>query len=185
MGKLIGVTGRALAGKDTFAKGLLVRGFVRAALADPLKDITAHIADEPVALYHDVVTKEQFSEGLGMTRRAGLQKMGTEGVRNVLGPDVWVRRLVRRWECAGRPNTVITDVRFDNEADMIIAAGGFILRIERGGSGLSGDAAKHSSEAGVSDDRILCTLVNDGTVEKLQAEAADFADVEYGPGHGV
>lgn len=175
MNILIGVTGKARAGKDTFAKGLVARGFQRVAFADPLKYITAHIADEPSSLYHDDVTKEEYSEGLGMTRRKGLQLLGTEGVRNVFGPDIWANRALRRWVRNGRPNTVITDVRFDNEADLIIAHGGFVVRIVRPGhDNLVSGAAGHVSEQGVSDERVLITVENSGTVEQLMAMAAEF-----------
>ncbi len=178
MNILMGITGFAGAGKDTFALGLVELGFERQAFADALKQVTAYIADEPKSLYHDPVAKEQYSESLQMTRRRALQLLGTEGVRNTLGPDVWSRRLLRKWASDGRPDTVVTDVRFDNEADAIIAAGGYIVRVVRGAQLLKGAAAAHASEAGVSEDRVLITVFNDGTVEELKAEAQKLRSYE-------
>lgn len=183
MKKLIGITGKARAGKDTFAAGLTKLGFSRAAFADALKEVTALIADESVDLYHRHETKDNYSPGLGMTRRQGLQLLGTEGIRKVLGPDVWASRTLRQWARYNYPDTVVSDVRFDNEADLIIANGGFIVRIVRpGNDGLTGEAGAHSSEHGVSEDRVLITIVNDGTKKDLWKKAEEFiVDLRFDP----
>lgn len=170
--KLVGITGKARSGKDTFAKELIRHGYRRAAFADALKQVTALIANEEPSLYFDEVTKEEYSYALGMTRRKALQLLGTEGIRNTLGADVWVRRLLREWQADGMPATVITDVRFDNEAEAVIRAGGHIVRIVRPGQeGLQGVSGQHASEAGVSDHLIDVEIVNDGSIGDLWAEA--------------
>jgi hypothetical protein len=164
---LIAITGLAHSGKDTFAKGLIEKGFIRLAFADALKDVTAMIADEDPALYHDNLGKEQYSEALGKTRRMALQEVGS-GIRNTLGKETWVNRALRRWIADGRPDSVITDCRYDNEADAVIALGGIIVRIERPDNvGLTGAAAQHESENGVSINRISIFVRNDHTMEDL------------------
>jgi hypothetical protein len=171
--RLVGVTGRARSGKDTFAQGLIRHGYRRAAFADALKQVTALIANEPPELFFDEVTKEEFSPNLGMTRRKALQLLGTEGIRKVLGDNVWVDRLLRSWREDGMHATVITDVRFDNEARAIAELGGHIVLITRPDNvGLQGSAATHASERGVSEDLIDLEVVNDGSVAELWAEAA-------------
>jgi hypothetical protein len=170
--RLVAITGKARAGKDTFAQALVQKGFRRVSFADALKEVTALIADEPVHLYYDDVSKEEYCEALGMTRRQALQKLGTEGVRAVFGPDVWVNRVLRRWVREGRPPLVSADCRFDNEARLIREAGGIVVRIIRpDNTGLTGEAAVHASERGVSDDLIDVEITNNGSVGDLHAEA--------------
>lgn len=169
--KLVGVTGRARAGKDTFAKALIQHGYKRIAFADAVKQVTALIANEPTHLFYDDVTKEEHSEGLGMTRRKAMQLIGTEGVRRVLGDNIWVDRALREWISDGRPAAVITDVRFDNEARAIIELGGHIVRIVRPDAGLHGEAAQHASEAGVSEDLVDIEITNNGSIGELWEEA--------------
>lgn len=171
MAKLIGVTGLARAGKDTFAAQCAARGYDRGAFADALKEATAFIADEPQDLYFNDTTKEEYSEALGMTRRKALQGLGN-GVREVLGPMTWVNRLLRRWEADGRPPMVISDVRYPNEAEAVRALGGAVVRIVRDGAGLSGEAGKHISEAGVPDDFVDFEVLNNGTIDDLGRAAA-------------
>lgn len=139
------------------------------AFADPLKEVVALLAAEPVSLYHDQDTKAQISPMLGMTRREALQLMGTEGVRQLFGADLWARRLMHVWGTLGRPPLVIPDCRFDNEAEAVKSSGGVVIRVVRPGQASEG-IAEHASEAGVSDHLISFTVVNDGTPEQLQSQ---------------
>lgn len=171
MTKLIGVTGLARAGKDTFAQECVKRGYKRLAFADALKTTVAHIANEPSHLYFDDVTKEEYTPSLDMTRRRALQEVGN-GIRESLGTMTWIRRVLRQWEADGRPPTVISDVRYPNEAHAIHELGGIVVRVNRRGAGLSGDAAKHVSEAGVPENLLDFDLDNNGTVSELGVEVA-------------
>jgi hypothetical protein len=165
---LIGITGRLHAGKDTAAQVFIDNGYVRESFADPLKSVVALLADENVQLYHDPVTKEEYSPMLGMVRRNALQLVGTDGVRVIFGADFWARRLLTLWERDDRPATVITDCRFDNEAEAIRAVGGVVIRIVRPDNDADKfGVAGHVSEAGVSDHLVDYTIVNDGTVHDL------------------
>lgn len=172
MNILIGVTGEARAGKDTFARLLGEHGYRRVAFADALKQVVALIADEPVGLYHDDTTKEQYTDALGMTRRQALQLMGTEGGRKVLGDLVWVNRLTRSWRNAGKPRWVVSDVRFDNEAEAIRANGGIIVKIVRPqAEKISTGVAGHASEGGIDHSLVDFHVKNSGTLEDLASSA--------------
>lgn len=184
MTTLIAFTGRAGAGKDTAAQALIDRGFQRMAFADCLKEVVALLADEPVGWYHDPVLKEEFSHALGMTRRSALQLMGTEGVRKIFGADFWASRLLRRWHTLGRPNTVITDCRFDNEASLVRLEGGTVIKVVRPGSALDGVQMQHASELGVSDDLVDVYIYNDGTLEDLQDLVRDALVKDVWGAHG-
>lgn len=171
MNILIAATGRAGSGKDTFAKPLLGAGFKRAAFADALKEITAFIANEPVEWFHDYELKELQSPALGMTRRAALQKVGS-AMRNLFGEDVWCNRVMSDWVACGKPDTVITDCRYDNEARAVLDAGGTVVSLVRPGEKLlSGESAAHESENGVNDAFVTIEVTNNGSIGDLHHEA--------------
>lgn len=170
MRKLIGITGKAGAGKDTLANVFIQSGFTRMAFADVLKEITGMLAAEPAYLYHDRDAKEEFCDALGMTRRSALQKVGN-GMRGILGDDVWVKRLITHWVKRGHIPTIITDVRYENEAQAISDARGLVIRVVRPDNvGLTGEAAAHISEQALPDDLIDVEVANDGTIGELRAE---------------
>lgn len=168
--KLVGVTGLARSGKDSFAKSFTSAGYYRLAFADPLKRIAAYLSREPTQLFFSDKGKEEICPSFGKTRREVLQGLGVS-VRDTLGPDAWVNFALAHWLEMKQAPTVITDVRFDNEAAAIRDAGGMIVRIVRPGAGLSGEQGQHSSEAGVSDDLVDVEITNDGTLGELAVEA--------------
>jgi hypothetical protein len=83
-----------------------------------------------------------------MTVRDFLQRLGTDGLRNGLHPNVWVNALMADYKkelrietnhpysehlTAKYPNWIITDTRFPNEAQAIKDKGGIIIRVDRPG----------------------------------------------------
>jgi hypothetical protein len=181
MTKLLGITGLAQAGKDTFADICVKLGYTRLAFADAVKTTTAFVANEPTHLYFANVTKEEHTDALGMTRRRAMQNVGN-GMREIIGPRVWVNRTFREWESNGRQPTVISDIRYDNEAEEVRNHGGFNVRIIRSGSGLEGEAAKHISEAGVRNHLIDFEIFNNGSISELQAEVKKILLIVDGRG---
>lgn len=170
MSKLIGITGRARSGKDTLAAVFVRHGYKQLAFANSLKATCALIAKEDRWLWFNDETKEQVSKSLGMPRRIALQKVG-KALRDTLGPDVWVNRLLTTWVTRNKEPAVISDVRYENEAKAIKALGGIIIRVVRPGEGLEGEAATHESEQGISDDLVDVEIYNDGTITELTSEA--------------
>lgn len=139
---IIAFTGLAGAGKSTAAMHLVKsRGFERVRFAGPLKAMMAALGLSPAEIDGD--RKEQPCELLGgRTPRYAMQTIGTEWGRDLIAPDLWIRA----WHAALAKVTgdvVIDDCRFPNEADAVIAAGGFMVRVERPGAGT---ASIHSSE---------------------------------------
>jgi hypothetical protein len=187
---IIGITGRAGAGKDTLARAIAdelgdleITSTIRP-LADPLKRIAGDVFGfTQKQLYGPSEQRNQpdprwtRDDGRGpLTPREALQTLGTEWGR-ALHPDVWIRMLIR--EHASHKSggvSIVPDVRFDNEARAIREYGGFVLAIVRPGdaSALTGAAATHASEAGVSADLIHHTIVNDRGVDDLALEAGAF-----------
>lgn len=131
------------------------------------------ISDGKMPCYIEGALKETPVSVLnGKTARHIMQTLGTEWGRQRLGQSLWTDVALRRAETM--PLCVITDVRFDNEAQAVASAGGVVIKILREGMGPSGDA--HASEAGVSAHLIHDTVYNNGSVVDLQSRLIKKAD---------
>ena len=140
--RLIGLCGYARSGKDTAAEYLAAEhGYERRAFADKLRalaeaidpilgeDGVGYSYTEAVWDYSYEVAKDRFPE-----LRRFLVALG-KGVREVLGPDVWVDA------CLPRPGVVsplspfehivVSDVRYLNEVQRIIDLGGEVWYVNR------------------------------------------------------
>lgn len=151
--QLIGLIGRKGAGKDTAAALLLSKGYQNVKFAGALKDMI-----RTVLAYQGVsaVTIERMIEGdlkeietgylAGRTPRHAMQTLGTEWGRELIASDFWVGTAISK--SVGHP-TVITDVRFPNEMEAVVEAGGVCF-------GISADwihpaEGEHESEALIDD----------------------------------
>lgn len=144
--QLVGITGKAGAGKDTIADYLVQEHhFIKLSFAGPLKAMLATVGlPEPT----DRAAKELPVEGFNFTWRDAAQKLGTEWGRS-LDPDIWIKimeRAIQRF--SDDVEIVFADVRFDNEAEMIRRLGGKILHVTGRAADLGANAG-HASEAGV------------------------------------
>ena len=152
--KLIGLVGNARVGKDTAAEVFFRAGFERAAFADPIKALAVqHFG------WHGV--KDERGRKL-------LQDLGMAG--REFDSEVWIRHM--RWSNPiryGKP-CVITDVRFENEAQWIQRQGGKLVRIIRPDI----PVIQHVSET--EQKKIAChyEIVNAGTVQDLHALVEDL-----------
>ena len=179
---IIGLAGKAGSGKDTAGAFLSTyHGYRRFAYADALKraalDINPIIFDDerlaPLVVVHGMdFVKRAYPEA-----RRFLQELGTS-MRGV-DEQIWLRPLdMMAFALAPESGIVVTDVRFDNEAQQIIDLGGIVVNIVRTGAGLSGAEANHASEAGVSEDLIDTTIHNDGSLEDLRSAVASLVNGE-------
>jgi hypothetical protein len=173
---LIGLCGPAGAGKNTVAELLIDSdrcSFQQLAFADPLYECVAVITGISVAGLQNRETKEAVIPWLGKSPRQMLQSMGTEWGREMIHPKIWIRITMERaipHLAVGR-GVVITDVRFDNEAQAVIDAGGEVWKVVRPGwQCLDAGAAGHQSEAGVSDHLIARTIDNSGSLDDLRSQ---------------
>ncbi|MFD8318907.1 nucleoside/nucleotide kinase family protein [Kitasatospora purpeofusca] len=141
----VALIGRARSGKDT-AAAILQRdyGFTRVALADPLKAMALDVdpviglemlgvhAPAPLHLRTAVErygwerVKDEYPEA-----RRFLQRLGSEGIREHVDRDFWIRRCLRDAAAVGGP-VVVTDVRFANEAVNLIRNGFRVWYLDRG-----------------------------------------------------
>lgn len=169
---LVGLCGLAGAGKNAVAAILRDRrNFTPIAFADPIYAAVAAITGLSVAELADREAKERPIEWLGKSPRSLLQTLGTEWGRESVHDQIWVRRAMRRAGdvLAAGGHVAITDVRFPNEAEAIRAAGGRVWRVCRQSAGLAGEAARHSSEAGIPERLVHLLIHNDGSLRDLEA----------------
>jgi hypothetical protein len=74
-------------------------------------------------------------------------------------------------ETNNEKNVIVTDVRFQHEADMITQMGGYLIKIIRPSLDKSNELYKHCSETAISTMKVNYTVVNDDTLEKLYTVA--------------
>lgn len=141
--KIIGFAGRKWSGKDTSADHLVRKhGFVQYAFAAPLKNFCRDIFD----LDHDQLygsKREEVDTRYDLTPRQLLQKFGSDFLRDMIDKDFWIKFFVR-WANQQTKPIVVSDVRFQNELDIIRSLGGRVVRIDRKDGHGSNDP--HASE---------------------------------------
>ncbi|XKH58593.1 hypothetical protein LG293_16195 (plasmid) [Citricoccus nitrophenolicus] len=185
---VIGLNGFARSGKDTAAQALIARGFVRIALADPIREAllvldpyVGFTASGPVRLATalssvggdwDLLKKHEL---FGNESRRQMQVLGTEVARIQWWDGFWLDLADQKMaalRAEGHTRFVITDVRFPNEGEWARAHGWPVVRITRPGVG---PVNGHSSEAGLPDELVDHEVANDGTIEALHRKVADLA----------
>lgn len=198
---LIGMTGRAGSGKTTAANWVLRNHGTANAMsfAGPLKSMTRELlrmalpkgeAEKAGTYISDPILKETPIPYLGgLTARRIMQTLGTEWGRVALHPDFWVgiaaakveRQLGSTFKKSDKVplKIIFDDVRFANEADMIRAYGGVVVQVVRPDSDKPADIASHASEA--MDFTPDITIINEGTVEELDAKMAALFPVPPKP----
>ena len=169
---IIGLSGKAQAGKDTVA-AILVEdyGSTRLAFADVIK-AAVYMLDPIISLsglrlQHLVDTNgweaaKQFPE----VRRL-LQVFGTEVGREMIDPQIWIELTMNGIKASG--NFVISDVRFRNEAEEIKYQGGQVWRITRAVNEIN----FHRSETELDSWNFDQYIPNNGTVEELRNEVKE------------
>ena len=168
--KLIGVTGKARSGKDTFARILVEdHGFKRMAFADPVKVASAIIFGWPVEQVFDDSFKTFRSDYWGLTVREAFQRVGTEAIRGEFGEDHWIKRwLLDYSKVKDVMSVVVADVRSEAEAEAIRSLGGMIVHLHRDKAGLQGSEGQHSSEAGITFGERDINIDNNGALHQLE-----------------
>lgn len=163
---IVGLSGFARSGKDAIAKILVEEhGFTRLAFADPIRELLLQI--NPILSngkrLNEVIGEIGWENAKAQTEvRRLLQDTGV-GARTVMGEQVWVVPVMMQMIIPG--DFVITDVRFENEANMIKDFGGEVWRVTRDGVSAVND---HISEASLIDYSFDHIIENNGTLEDLR-----------------
>lgn len=186
---MVGLAGAAGAGKDSVASALTDIGFVQYALASPIKRALNAIFGWTMDNWENREWKEKDG-ALGFSPRRAAQTLGTEWGRSI-NERLWL-------ELAGytlnfyddaheraaqaqaeNPDSVVemmphyvgmvvSDVRFENEAQWVREQGGEIWHIRRDDAP---SVAAHSSEAGVVQQDADIVIYNSGTLDGLKQGA--------------
>jgi hypothetical protein len=180
---LIGLCGYAGAGKDTAAHVLIEElYFQRVAFADPIK--AALLALNPFVPGQDETSYTRLSE-FNTDRcwaevkeypevRRLMQILGTEVGRNLFDPEIWVKLAESKiLSTMAVGNTVVTDVRFPNEARMIKKHGGVLVRVSRP---QFGPVNEHVSDRASENWTYDHFVENNSTVETLHEEMRNLVE---------
>jgi hypothetical protein len=170
---IIGLSGYARSGKDTVADHLIsTYDFTRYSFAASMKEAMyrlnpiVHSDDIGPLRYQalvDVYGLDSVKENYPEVRRL-LQVFGTEVGRDMFGENFWVDLVLNNLRSF---HTVISDVRFTNEADAIRAKGGKIWRVNRKGVG---PVTGHSSEINLDWYDFDLIINNDNDIESLNKQ---------------
>jgi hypothetical protein len=171
---IIGLTGYAQSGKDTVAKILVDQyGYTRIAFADKIRDFLYEtnpmydsIAGEPLFVKARVDRDGWEKAKQSPQIRRLLQTSGV-AARKIFGDDFWVNQSLSGLNLFGEANYVITDVRFENEADAIKKYDSSQMwRIKRMGvEAVNGHVSEHEMDKYKVDQ----IFTNNGTLDDLAA----------------
>lgn len=172
--KLIGVAGKAGAGKDTFAKALCAHhGYARTAFAYPLKRAMSELFLVSMKRFNDRRTKEVVLSQHGLSPRQMMQ-IGADGLRHAFGDDLFIRL----WEASvaehlGKRPVIVSDVRTPAEVATIKRLGGTLVYIKRPHNQPIPLGADHPTEQFDERDADI-VIVNDGTIGDLSDKARNL-----------
>lgn len=189
---IIGVSGKARSGKNTFAEMLAEElykrtgeAYVMMAYADVLKNMVQNEfdlswdqlwGDEKEAEDHRYVKwPDDGGEDRGWwTGREIMQAFG--GFYRSIDPNFWTKKLFRTIEEKEYKNVIITDVRYPNEVGPVVERNGYHVRVNRP----TADAVHgktHASETSLDAPyRVDFAVVNTGTLDDLRKLASDVAN---------
>lgn len=183
---VIGIHGPLNGGKDTVCnllKALRPGTFAQYAFARPLKEAGMILFGFTMEHFEDRVLKEQVDPFWGFSPRKAMQLLGTEYGRNMLREDIWIRRAEREVELNKTKGlkTIITDVRFENEATWVRSMGAKAALIYLHVPGLERDEKyNHASEAGIAHADTDVDIINDKTkgLQHLKCLVASACNIQ-------
>lgn len=167
---VVALTGVAGSGKDTAAAHLQAEhGFATLAFADPINDMLAVLLEAfgvDYAVLHERHLKEQPIPQIPGHPSARHLKQALGDCLRAIHPDIWVLALACRAGVQDLPRSApvhhrlcITDVRYPNEAALVAALGGTVIRLQRE---QAAPVRAHSSEEQAAHIEPAITIQNNG-----------------------
>lgn len=170
---IIGISGKKGSGKDTFAKLLQKssnKKIYLIAFADSLKAEVYTYILKPHGLPMECLYDERKDNF-----RLILQGWGTDFKRNLIDKDYWVNRVKEKIAYISKTEPdatiILTDIRLQNEADLVREYNGVLLRIER--PELSSED-NHQSETELDGYKFDYYIENQGSIEDFESKAKFF-----------
>lgn len=154
---LIGLSGKLQSGKDTVAEYLIKKyNFNRLAFADKLKEMA-----------RDLFLWNGEKDAYG---RKLLQDVGMK--MREIKDDVWINYILRKIDT--NKNYIITDVRYQNEANSLLKFGAILWRIERNLK-RQDETNKHQSEIDLDDYKYFNHIIhNNSTIDDLYVKVDEL-----------
>lgn len=195
---LLAMYGRARSGKDTAADYLAQQlGLYKYAFAEPLKTMLKSVFGDH---FHEG-DRSGICHETGKSYREMMQTLGTDLGRNLWNEDVWINLVQKKWDWVkdGCPHEthlgrisnlhlgkeqvtqgmILSDLRFDSEAEWVRSQGGYVIEIKRDErpkslfekilsvSGVEVGIPGHQSEAGISHSLVDMLCCNHSSLEDL------------------
>lgn len=176
--KLLGIHGFKQSGKDTFAR-MVRQTFTPMqliAFADKLKEMCAVTFGVPLWVFYDNSLKEQLWGLTGMTPRQMMLSL-SDVIKEKYGMDFFLRPVQEKWAQSKETGLIVSDVRYEYEAQWIRDEGGVILHISRPGA----ESSDHSSEQGIEFKQSDYAIGNHGDLEDLKQNVSNFCAWWVGP----
>lgn len=193
--RLIGLAGVAGSGKDTVASFIKAHASLANfdvpvqtyAFADPLKKGCSEMFGIPLDHFYDRERKEKEHDFWDYSPRWMLQHVGTNLIRRGIDEDFWIKRADWEWNDYQERKCifVVTDIRFENEAEWVRNRGGEVWHITRPELIADLDPYQrfrrwlqswfvHASEKGVTPKDGDYEIINDDTVQELSIRVGDL-----------
>lgn len=179
---IIGIAGKKRSGKDTVGRHLHQKyGYQRFAFADEVRAALLRLDPIVFADWYEkkAIRLSEYVDRHGWEKakeiqevRGLLKRMGTEAIRSI-DRFFWVRKTMLDVDLCTAERVVITDVRFQNEANAILDRSGYIIRIVRPETE---DDDAHQSETELDQIWTDYTVVNDGSLQQLQEKVDEILE---------
>jgi hypothetical protein len=157
---LIGLVGRARSGKDTVAN---LMGLPILKLAKPVKD-AVRVLYGWTDMHIEGALKDTLDPKFNITPREAMIHI-TNAMKKRHGIDFFANRFMDEWD--GKSG-IVTDVRYQVDAEILRLKGAVIVRVERPGCSF------HPHEDGLENIRVDYLIRNDGTVSDLIHRIHEF-----------
>lgn len=138
---------------------------------DYFAEFIDEVSDEKLTseFYRTVLLPYMISENssidqvcLIISARLAMQGFGTNFIQNKIDKEMWIKLGDREYN--NQKSLIVTDIRYDHEAQWIKSRGGIVVSILRDTDYID----SHSSEQGISNNLIDVKIDNNGTLDELK-----------------
>lgn len=130
---ILGIHGLIGSGKDTLADFITgwYKTYTKHSFADPIRKACMLLFGFTEQQMHDRILKERDDAYWGFSPRQAMQRLGTDYGRDLMRKDIWLlhaKRVIQQ-NYANGMKTILSDVRFENEAQLVRDHGGIIIHL--------------------------------------------------------
>lgn len=172
--RLVGLSGKPGAGKDSVTEFVRKQGWHVVAISEPIYKHVAELFNIELHELYDRALKNQIVPSLGKSRRQLLQEYG-DAVRSIY-PEAFIEIVARKAAAQSFRPSIVSDVRLLEEFQWIEGSGGEIWRIERPGydDGMDEQTGKHRLENELDSVTFDEVIMNDGTLADLNSRIVEL-----------